>query len=71
MTKETKYGLIAIMPILLILWLVLGFVYGFLMASVCVTISTACTAAIYKWIEFVFNLSQSKPQHGKSPYNVT
>lgn len=54
MDKETKGAFIATAPILLILWLVIGYVAGYLLAALAIIGAGILAAAILWWIDFVF-----------------
>ena len=48
-----KNEIIAICPILLVLWLILGFVSDFTSSTICMAIACAGAALIYVWVDFV------------------
>ena len=54
MDKETKGAIIAIAPVLLIIWLVVGYVAGYLLAALAIIGAGILVAAILWWIDFVF-----------------
>ena len=54
MDKETKAAIIVAAPILLILWLVVGYVAGYLLAALAIIGAGILVAAILWWIDFVF-----------------
>ena len=54
MDKETKAAIIVAAPIILILWLVIGYVAGYLLAALAIIGAVILVAAILWWIDFVF-----------------
>lgn len=54
MDKETKAAIIVAAPIILILWLVIGYVAGYLLAALAIIGAVILAAAILWWIDFVF-----------------
>ena len=54
MDKETKGAIITMAPILLILWLVIGYFAGYLLAALAIIGAVILAAAILWWIDFVF-----------------
>ena len=54
MDKETKAAIIVAAPILFILWLVVGYVAGYLLAALAIIGAGILVAAILWWIDFVF-----------------
>lgn len=54
MDKETKGAIIAIAPVFLIIWLVVGYVAGYLLAALAIIGAGILAAAILWWIDFVF-----------------
>lgn len=54
MDKEFIAAIITMAPILLILWLVIGYVAGYLLAALAIIGAIIITAAILWWIDFVF-----------------
>ena len=54
MDKETKAAFIVTAPIILILWLVIGYVAGYLLAALAIIGAVILAAAILWWIDFVF-----------------
>jgi uncharacterized membrane protein YraQ (UPF0718 family) len=54
MDKETKAAFIVAAPIILILWLVTGYVAGYLLAALAIIGAVILAAAIVWWIDFVF-----------------
>jgi hypothetical protein len=55
MDKETKGAIIAIAPVLLIIWLVVGYVVGYLLAALIIICVCIFLAALNWWIDFVLN----------------
>ena len=54
MDKETKGAIIAIAPVMLIIWLVVGCFAGFLMATLAIIGACLLASFIFWWIDFVF-----------------
>jgi hypothetical protein len=54
MDKETKAAFIVAAPIILILWLTIGYVVGYLLAALAIIGAGILVAAILWWIDFVF-----------------
>lgn len=55
MDKETKGAIIAIAPVLLIIWLVVGYVVGYILAALIIIGVCILVAAINWWLEYVLN----------------
>ena len=50
---KIKQCIMAIGPILLASWLILGIVYDFKSSTICMVIACACTALVYWWVDFI------------------
>lgn len=50
---KIKQGILALGPILLVLWLILGIVGGFEKATICMVLACAGAAFVYVWIDFI------------------
>lgn len=55
MDKETKGAIIAIAPVLLIIWLVVGYFVGYLLTALIIIGVCIFVAALNWWIDFVLN----------------
>lgn len=55
MDKEMKATIIAIAPILLIIWLVVGYVVGYILAALIIIGVCILVAAINWWLEYVLD----------------
>lgn len=54
--KEWKKGLIALGPIFLALWLVIGYFDNFETATICIAVSLVIPAVVAGWVYFVFEM---------------
>ena len=50
---KIKQCILAIGPILFVLWLILGIIYDFTSSTICMAIACAGTALVYWWVDFV------------------
>lgn len=60
-----KIGIIAICPILFVLWLILGIVYDFTSSTICMTIACAGAALVYLWVDFVTSHIDDNKEDGE------
>lgn len=60
-----KTGIIAIGPILLALWIILGIIYDFTSSTICMVIACACAALIYVWVDFVTSHIDNNKEDGE------
>ena len=60
-----KIRIIAIGPILLALWLILGVVSDFTSSTICMAIACAVAALIYMWVDFVTSHIDNNKEDGE------
>jgi len=58
--KEWQKALIAFGPLLLALWLIVGFIDNFKTATFCIATSIAAAAVVIAWINLVFRYFDKK-----------
>ena len=62
---KIKQCILAIGPILFVLWLILGIIYDFTSSTICMAIACACTAIVYRWVDFVTSHIDDNKEDGE------